>query len=162
MVSWYLFLIVMRKVIFLCIGIVSSLFSSCVSYKNKPDFLEIPDYITCEFLNLKVLNTIPKSTYYLIQAENEQKEILYVVSYKRNENSLVDPKYREKTKMKRGKVYSFVVTPVRENIMQNFSQFRFIRIDKDILWENSGSKKRMFQSKPRIYQGINVVGLQVY
>ncbi|WP_060873416.1 hypothetical protein [Myroides odoratus] len=150
-----------KKKIVISLLVVGFLFS-CTTNRKIGEYQEIPDYIEYESLQLTYLDKIKRNKYYLIQAINNKNEVVYIISYTRNKNSFTNPSDRQKIALRKGEIFDFVTTSVFENLVQNFSYMRHIIILKDTIWSNVEKDNRLFQSKPKIYQGINTVGLTIY
>lgn len=150
-----------KKKIFISLLLVGFFFS-CTTNRKIEEYQEIPDYVEYESLKLTYLDKIKRNKYYLIQAMNSKNEVVYLILYTSNKNSFTNPRDRQKIALHKGEAFDFVTTSVFENVVQNFSYMRHIIILKDTIWSNVEKENRLFQAKPKIYQGINTVGLTIY
>lgn len=150
-----------KKNIFISLLLVGFIFS-CATNRKIDEYEEIPDYIKYESLQLTYLNKIKRNKYYLIQTINSKNEIGYIISYNRNKNSFTNPRNRQKIILRKGETFDFITTSVFENVVQNFSYLRHIIILNDTIWSNVANENRLFHTKPKIYHGINTVGLTIY
>ncbi|MBW3520170.1 hypothetical protein [Flavobacterium sp. NKUCC04_CG] len=145
-----------RKVFFSIVFLL--LFCNC-----KGRYLELPQYIETESLELKVLDFSKMSNYYLLKTETLKKDTIFVVSYIKNKNNLTNPNSRKSVWIKKEHSFDFELIKINEQLVNGVPNIRNIIIEKDTLWSNNvGLEARLFTVKPKIYQALNTVGLKVF
>ncbi|MDR0227554.1 MAG: hypothetical protein LBI72_00585 [Flavobacteriaceae bacterium] len=134
------------------------LFSNC-----NVKYLKLPEDIEVDNLELRVLDYLKRSNYYLLLTENELRDTVYVVSYIKNKNNYTNPKENLKVLIQKDKYFTFKLMKVNERLVNGLPNIENIIVEKDTLWSNNVEFGiRLLNKKPQIYQSLNSEGIVFY